>query len=195
MLAGFPSKATARYEQGVAAARQATEFDPDFAMAYYNLAVNNAYLGRFDEAENILRRAAGRGLEIDEFLMLQHDIAFLKTDAASMARTAARARDRSGAETWVAYKESAALAYSGRLRQARVFTQRAIDQGIQAGQPERAALWLAGESLREAWFGQRASSEKGCERRSQAFQQLRSGVWRGFGVGHRRRFSPSSALQ
>ena len=153
MLAGFPSKGEGRYEQAVAAARKAVELDPDFTMGYYNLAVNNAYLGRFDEAENTLWLAAGRGLEIDEFLMLQDDIAFLKGDASGMAQTAAQARQRSGADTWVADKEASVLAYSGHLRQARVLTQQAIDRAIQGGQPERAALWQAGASLREAWFG------------------------------------------
>jgi eukaryotic-like serine/threonine-protein kinase len=160
MLAGFPSKAAARYDQAVAAARRAIELDPDFAIAYYNLAVNNAYLGHFDEAENALRRAASRGLEADEFLMLQHDIAFLKGDAAGMAQIATRARERSGADTWVADKEATALAYSGHLRQARVFTQRAIDQAIQGTQPERAALWGAGASLREALFGDAAKARE-----------------------------------
>jgi tetratricopeptide (TPR) repeat protein len=153
MLAGFPSKGEGRYEQAVAAARKAVELDPDFTMGYYNLAVNNAYLGRFDEAENTLRRAAGRGLEVDEFLMLQYDIAFFKGDTAGMAQAAAKARERSGADTWVSDKEASALAYSGHLHKARVLTQQAIDRGIQGAEPERAALWQAGASLREAWFG------------------------------------------
>ena len=160
MLSGLPNKAAARYEQAIASARQATELDPDFAIAYYNLAVNNAYLGRFDEAENALRRAAGRGLEIDEYLMLYYDLAFLKGDIADMAQAATRARDRSGAETWIADKEASALAYSGHLRQARVLTQRAIDQGMQAQQPERTSLWEAGESVREAFFGNAAEARK-----------------------------------
>jgi DNA-binding winged helix-turn-helix (wHTH) protein/tetratricopeptide (TPR) repeat protein len=163
MLAGFPSKAEGRYEQAVTATRKAVELDPDFAIAYYNLAVNNAYLGRFDEAENTLRRAAGRGLEIDEFLMLQHDIAFVKGDTAAMARVGAQARERSGAETWVDDKEASALAYFGHLHQARVLTQRAVDQGIQAAEPERVALWHAGESLREAWFGNAAEARKNAD--------------------------------
>ena len=160
MLSGLPNKAAARFEQAITAARQATELDPDFAIAYYNLAVNNAYLGRLDEAENTLRRAAGRGLEIDEFLMLQFDLAFLKGDDAGMAQSAAKARERSGAETWTADKEATALAYSGQLKQARTLTQRAIDQGMQAAQPERASLWEAGESMREAFFGNAAEARK-----------------------------------
>src|ERR1017187_9112334 len=160
MLAGFPSKGEGRYEQAVLAARKAVELDPDFTMGYYNLAVNNAYLGRLDEAENALRRAAGRGLEIDEFLMLKHDIAFLKGDAADMALASTQARQRSGADTWISDKEASALAYSGHLRQARVLSQQAIDQGIQGAQPERAALWQAGASLREALFGNAPEAEK-----------------------------------
>ena len=160
MLAGFPSKGEGRYEQAVTAARRAIELDPDFTIGYYNLAVNNAYLGRLDEAENTLRRASGRGLEIDEFLMLQDDIAFLKGDAPGMAQTAAQARQRSGADTWVADKEASVLAYSGHLRQARFLTQQAFDQAIQGGQPERAALWQAGASLREAWFGNALEATK-----------------------------------
>jgi hypothetical protein len=85
--------------------------------------------------------------------MLQYDIAFFKGDTAGMAQAAAKARERSGADTWVSDKEASALAYSGHLHKARVLTQQAIDRGIQGAEPERAALWQAGASLREAWFG------------------------------------------
>jgi DNA-binding winged helix-turn-helix (wHTH) protein/tetratricopeptide (TPR) repeat protein len=153
MLSGNTNKAAARYEEAIAQGRKAIELDPDFAIAYFNIAVNNVYLDRLDEAENALGRAAGRGLEIDEFIMLEHDIAFLKGDSAGMARVAARARERSGGETWISNKESFASAYSGHLQQARILSQRAVDQARQQAQPERAALWEAGESLREAFFG------------------------------------------
>src|SRR5277367_3894139 len=46
LLAGFPNKAAGRYEQALVEARKATELDPDFAIGYYNLAVNNFYLDR-----------------------------------------------------------------------------------------------------------------------------------------------------
>jgi tetratricopeptide (TPR) repeat protein len=152
-LAGYPNKAAGRYEQAIAEARKAIEVDPDFAMGYYNLGVNNVYLNRVDEGENALRHAAGRGLEIDEFIMLEYDIAFLKGDQAGMERAAARGRARSSGETWIFNKEAFAAAYSGQLRQARILSRRAVDEAIQESQPERAGLWEAGESLREAFFG------------------------------------------
>jgi eukaryotic-like serine/threonine-protein kinase len=153
MLAGYPNKAAGRYQQGIVEARKSIELDPDFAIGYYNLGVNNVYLGRLDEAENVLRRAAGRGLEIDEFLMLEYDIAFLKGDQPGMERVVTRARERSGGDTWISNREAFALAYAGQLQKARVSTQRAVDQATLEGQPERAALWEAGASLREAFFG------------------------------------------
>ncbi len=158
MLSGFPNKGAGRYEHAISEARTAVELDPDFAISYYNLAANNIYLGRLGEAENALRRAAGRGVEIDEFLMAQYDIAFLKGDATAMERIAARARERSGADTWVSNKEAYAAAYSGHLQQAKVLSRRAVEQAKQEGLPERAGLWEAGASLREALFGDKAEA-------------------------------------
>ena len=89
MLSGYLNKVTAQYERAAAEARKAIELDPDFAVGYYNLAVNYAYVDRLGEAENTLRRAAGRGLEIDEFAMLEYDIAFLSADQPGMEREAA----------------------------------------------------------------------------------------------------------
>jgi tetratricopeptide (TPR) repeat protein len=153
MLSGYVNKAAGRYEQAIVEARKAIELDPDFVIAYYNLGVNNVYLDRVEEAENVLGRAAGRGIEIDEFIMLEHDIAFLKGDQAGMERAVTRARERSGGDTWISNKEAYALAYSGQLKKARVLSQRATDQAMQESQSERAGLWQAGASLREAFFG------------------------------------------
>src|SRR5208282_432965 len=153
MLSGYPNKVAARYEKAASEARKAIELDPDFAVAYYNLAVNNVYLDRLGEAENALRRAIGRGLEIDEFIMLGHDIAFLRGDQAGMEREGARARRRSGGENWISNKEAFALAYSGHLQQARAMSRRAVEQALQVAQRERAGLWESGAAVREAFFG------------------------------------------
>ena len=159
-LTGYANKAKGQYEKAAAEARKAIELDPDLSFGYYGLAVNQAFLGRLDEAENTLRRAAARGLEIDEFIMLDYDIAFLKGDQAGMERTAARARQRSGAENWISAREGFALAYSGRLQQARIASQRAVDHASQVAQQERAGLWQAGAAIREAMFGFPSEAKK-----------------------------------
>jgi eukaryotic-like serine/threonine-protein kinase len=158
MLSGYPNKAAGRFEEAIAEGRKTIELDPDFAIAYFNIAVNNVYLNRLDEAQNVLRRAAARGLEIDEFLMLDYDIAFLRGDQAGMERVAARARQRSGGETWISNKEAFALAYSGHLQQARVMSRRAVDHARQEALPERGGAWEAAASIREALFGNPAEA-------------------------------------
>ena len=153
ILAGMANKATGQYEKALAEGRKAVELDPDFAIGYYNLAVDLVYLDRAGEAGEPLRRAAVRGLEIDEFVMLEYDLAFLKGDQAGMEQVAGRARQRSGAENWISNREAFALAYSGRLQQARSMTHRAVESARQAAQRERAGLWEAGAAVREAFFG------------------------------------------
>ncbi|MEJ7608652.1 MAG: winged helix-turn-helix domain-containing protein [Bryobacteraceae bacterium] len=152
MLSGYVSKFSGRYEEAAAQASTAIEIDPDFGIAYYSLAVNNAYLQRFQAAEAGLQRAAARGLEIDEFLMLAYDLAFLKKDAAEMERVAERARKRSGPQNWVSNQQASVLAYSGHLQQARSLLRRAVAEAEQGGQEERAGLWQTAAAIREGLF-------------------------------------------
>jgi len=160
VLAGMTNKSVGRYEQALAEAQKAIELDPDFAIVYYSLGVNNAYLGRLERAESAINRGVARGLGIEEFVMLRYDLAFLRGDQAGMDREAARARARSGAASWISNKEAFALAYSGRLRQAREVSAGAVSEAQQTGQRERAALWRAGDAVREAFFGNLPEAKK-----------------------------------
>ena len=153
-------KARGQYEKAAAESRRAIEVDPDFSIGYSDLAVNQVYLDRLEEAENTLRRAAGRGLEIDEFIMLGYDIAFLRGDQGGMERETARARERSGGENWISNREAFALTYSGHLQQARSVTDRSVAQAEQVAQRERASLWEAGAAVREALFGSASEARK-----------------------------------
>jgi DNA-binding winged helix-turn-helix (wHTH) protein len=153
LLSGMINKTPGRYDQAAAEARKGIELEPDVGFGYYNLGVDNAYLNRFAEAENALGLAAARGLDIEELLMLDFDLGFLKGDPARMARVAARARLRPGADDWVSIREAAVQAYSGHLQQARRLSRRAIEEAPHTAQRDRAALWEAGSAVREALFG------------------------------------------
>jgi DNA-binding winged helix-turn-helix (wHTH) protein/tetratricopeptide (TPR) repeat protein len=160
LLAGMTNKSVGRYEQALAEAQKAIELDPDFAMVYYSLGVNNAYLGRLERANSAINRAVARGLEIEEFVMLRYDLAFLKDDQVGMDREAARARARPEAANWISNKEAFALAYLGRLHQAREMSARAVFEAAQNAQRERAALWGTGDAVREAFFGNLPEAKK-----------------------------------
>ncbi len=160
MLSGYVNRVAGRYDVALNWAQKSVALDPDFGIAYYNLGANNMYLDHLDEAGNALRLAAGRGLEWDEFLMLAYDVAFLKGDRAGMEQASAQARQRTGGEGWISNKESFALAYYGRLAEARLATDRAVRSGEQADQQERAGLWEAGAAVREALYGNAAEARR-----------------------------------
>jgi len=62
-------------------------------------------------------------------------------------------RESSPAEEWISNQEAFVLAYSGRLREARQTSQRAVALARQSGRGEMAALYETGAALREAFLG------------------------------------------
>jgi DNA-binding winged helix-turn-helix (wHTH) protein/Tfp pilus assembly protein PilF len=140
LLSGATTSATAQYERTMDEAEKAIALNPDATPAYLNLADGSLALGRIAEAENALRRAAERKLEIADSCQLRYSIAFLRNDRLGMDRELARAKDEPGAEDWILRWEALVSAYSGRLQRARELSQRAVDMALRAGQPERAAI-------------------------------------------------------
>jgi DNA-binding winged helix-turn-helix (wHTH) protein/Tfp pilus assembly protein PilF len=163
MLSGYVNKVAGRYEVGLDWARKSVEIDPDFGIAYYDLGADNMSLNRLNEAGNALRLAAGRGLELDEFLMLNYDLAFLNGDWAGMDQASARGRQRAGGEGWTSNQEAFALAYYGRLAEARNATDRAVEFDEHVAQQERAGLWEAGAAVRETLYGNAAEARRRAE--------------------------------
>jgi len=152
-LSGDVYPTTGNYEKATEEANQVIALDPDFVVGYWNLAYAYEYLGQMREAENTVRRAAERKLEIPDFLVQRYDIAFLKEDKTAMQQALASAEGKSGAEDWISDHEALVLAYAGQLRQSRAMSQRAEELAEQANQREEAALFEAGAALREAFFG------------------------------------------
>ena len=142
-------------------ARKTIELDPDFPVGYLQLAFNIQFLERLDEAEDALRRAAARKLEMPELAVQRYDIAFLKGDKAGMEREAARVRGKPAPDDLISGREGFVLAYSGHLQQARRMSRRTADSALQAGQPGRAALWETGAALWDAFFGNARAARQG----------------------------------
>jgi hypothetical protein len=133
-----------------AEAKKGLALDPDFGIGYYNLAVNNAYLNQFKEAQEALQQASVRGVEDNEMVMLRYELAFLRGDEFEMSRQATRARGRSGSETWMSVKQANVLFYAGRAREVRGVLRRVITEAELGSHGERAALWQASAAVREA---------------------------------------------
>src|SRR5262249_6354000 len=124
ILAGWVAFGTGNYERGIQAAQESMRLDPDNPFAYVG-AKHNLLLDRFTQAEEVLRLAAERKIEIPEMLVTRYYLAFLKGDQAGMNREIARASGEH-AEDWMSHNQALVLARSGRMGQARIMWERAI---------------------------------------------------------------------
>ncbi|MGA3238251.1 MAG: protein kinase [Bryobacteraceae bacterium] len=142
-----------KYEKSIEQTKIAIGIDPDFTPGYINQVWSNLYLDRPEEAGKVLQQASDRKIETENVFVLRYYIAFLKGDKPGMEQAVALAQGKPGAEDWVSHEESFALAYSGRLQQARSMSRRAVALAQQAAHKEKAALYEAGAAVREAFFG------------------------------------------
>ena len=157
-LSGFIYPAFGKYEQVIDEARKVIELDPDFAVGYVNLGYGDLGTERIAEAESVARTATERKLEFPYFAILRFDIAFLNADRTAMERESALSRKKSVFEDWITDHEAFAAAYSGHLQQASILMKRASDLAQQASQSERAAIFQAGRSVWEGFFGNSVAS-------------------------------------
>lgn len=159
VLAGWGTRGTGQYERGIQAAEASIRLNPDQPFAYEGLAVHNFSLERFGDVADALRRAAERKLEIPEFLVARYYLAFFNGDETGMAREVDRARGAHGVEDWISHHQAMVLARSGRIREARVVWQRAIDLTQQTGDLEKAAIYAAAAAVCEAHLGNVVAAE------------------------------------
>ncbi len=149
-----------KYQTAAENGGKAIELDPYFIPGYLNLGWAYVLLDRPDDALKVLALARGRKLEAGEMLIMRYYIAFLKDDQAGMRQAVAQASQRPDAEDWMFHAQSGVLAWSGELQQARKFSRRAVELARQANNRERAAMYEAGESVREAFFGNAAEAKR-----------------------------------
>jgi len=125
----------------------------------YTVALHYLSLERFTEAEDALRRAAERKLEIPEILVTRYYVAFLKGDQAGMDREVARAPAEHAGD-WMSHNQALVLARSGPMREARRMWEGAIASAEQGGKHETAAIYTAAEAVCEAHCGNWAAAKK-----------------------------------
>jgi serine/threonine protein kinase/tetratricopeptide (TPR) repeat protein len=142
-----------KYEKSIEQTKIAIGIDPDFTPGYINQIWSNLDLDRVAEAGKVLQQASERKIEIEDVFVLRYYIAFLKGDKAGMEQAVVLAQGKPGAEDRVFDEEAFALAYSGRLQEARGISRRAVELARQADHKEEAAIYEAGAALREAFFG------------------------------------------
>jgi tetratricopeptide (TPR) repeat protein len=147
------SQGLGKYQLSIDEAKIALSFDAEFTPAYVNEAFSQLYLDRPQEAQNTVRRAFARNLQIPELLLVQYLLGCQKDEEAAMDQAMAAAQDKPGAEDWLQHAHSLALARSGRLAAARQASERAVRLAETAGERERAATYKAAAAVWEALYG------------------------------------------
>ena len=127
--------------------------NPDFSISYLLLSSGYIALNRLDEAKATFTRARERKLDIPLFALGLYQIAFLENDAKGMAEQVAKTAGVAGIEDAILALEADTAAYSGRVKDARELTRRAMDAAERVGEKDPPAMYLATSGLREAWYG------------------------------------------
>jgi tetratricopeptide (TPR) repeat protein len=147
-------------DKGVEMARRALTLDPASGLNYSNLAQFYMYVDRLDESAAIFRQARERHIDSATLHMNSYQLAFLRGDAAGMAREAAWAAGKPGIEDVLLYFEGETAAYGGQLGRANDLTARAVASAQQADEKETAAGYQAEAALREALIGNAAPARQ-----------------------------------
>jgi eukaryotic-like serine/threonine-protein kinase len=157
-LSGIIYPVLGRYEEAVQEAKKAVEADSSFAIGYNVLAMSYQALNHLEEAEQTLRQASERNLEISDSLTNRYQLAFIKGDQAALKGVSTAAQKESSVEDAVVDQEAFAEAYVGHVQEATRKSQHAVNLAQQSSEPDRAAMYVAGAALREALFGEVATA-------------------------------------
>jgi serine/threonine protein kinase len=152
-LAGAIYPVTGQYEKGIEAGKEAIRLSPNFSPSYVLPMFDYIALNRLDEAKATYEQAIERKLKSGLFPLLLYQIAFLQNDGAGMAQQVAASAGKPGLEAILLANKADTAAYSGRLREAREFSRRAVDSADRAQEKEAAAAYSVSSGLREALFG------------------------------------------
>ena len=158
MLSGYTSQGLGNYQEAIEQGKKAISLDPDWPIAYWNVATAYIYLDRLEDASNIIQQASGRKLDFDDQILLRYQIAFLKGDHAGMAREAGLGEKDFAYQDWMLHSEALVAACSGESRVAEGLSRHAVELARQAGQRERAAVFIAGAAAWEAFLGNSAAA-------------------------------------
>ena len=151
---GFISADLGHWEKALEAFLAALSLEHNSAN-YLNLGMAYTALNRLDEAEVVYKQAEERKLEHEFLLQNRYWLAFLKGDAAQMARLVSAAMGRPGAEDLLMATQADTEGWYGELKNAHELTQRAIDSAQRNDAKESAAVYQVAAALREVESGNR----------------------------------------
>jgi serine/threonine protein kinase/tetratricopeptide (TPR) repeat protein len=152
---GFICVLLGNYEKALEQFREALRLNPNGVIEYVTVAFAYTALNRLDEAEAVYKQAEERKLESEVLLLCRYWLAFLKGDAAQMARLVSAAMGKPGAEDMLLAAQADTEGWYGKLKNAHELTGRAMDSAQHNDAKESAAGYQAEAALREVEAGNR----------------------------------------
>jgi serine/threonine protein kinase/tetratricopeptide (TPR) repeat protein len=152
---GYVYAALANWEKALEEFREALRLNPNSATNYINLGIAYTVFNWLDEAEALYKQAEERKLKNEVLLQCRYWLAFLKGDAAQMARMVSAATGWPGAEDLLLAAQADTEGWYGKLKNAHELTGRAMDSALHNNAKESAAEYQAAAALREVESGNR----------------------------------------
>jgi serine/threonine protein kinase/tetratricopeptide (TPR) repeat protein len=133
--------------------QQGLQLVPNSAITCDNLATAYFALNKLDEAKIILDQCLARGIHPETLATDYYVLAFLRNDDEAMQKQLSLAIGKPGYEDALLAAQGETEAYHGRLKQAREYSQRAVESAQRNGTGEVAAGWAVSQAFREAEIG------------------------------------------
>jgi len=152
-LAGAVLPVVGQIERAAEEATEGIRLNPNFAVPYAQLMLEQTALTRYDDAKTTYAQATKRGIQVPFIDIAMYNIAFLQNDTVTMAQFVAKTESLPGWGDQMLNLEGDTAAYSGRLKDANEFSRRAMDAAEGSGEKDAPAQYAATSGLREAWFG------------------------------------------
>jgi eukaryotic-like serine/threonine-protein kinase len=152
-LSGFIYRSLGQYNKGLEEGEESVRLNPNNPIPYSILMLNNLSLNRLEDAKSAYAQALERKLTRPTFHAWLYAIAFLQNDATEMGQQVAWSEGKPGVEDVLLGLEARTAAHSGRLKEARDFSNRAVASAQRAQEEETAVGYVAASALVEALFG------------------------------------------
>lgn len=159
-LAGVYNFSLPKFQQSIDLATEALRLEPNGPWPHFFLAGAHQGLNRFDEAKAVAEKAVALKVDSMGIHVLLFNIAFAQGDAPGMARETAWAGGRPD-EVGMLSAKAAAMAFGGRLRDARTAWRDAAEGARRSNLEESVANLAAYQAVIEAAFGNVREAREG----------------------------------
>ena len=127
--------------------------DPTNGATHADVVADYVYLNRLGDARAAGERALSQRLDTPKLRGKLYVMAFLQNDVSGMKLQTSWGSEKPGVEDWFMALEADTSAYSGKLREARELSRRAVATASGSAEKETAAVYESYSAVRESLMG------------------------------------------